>query len=1068
MSIVMNAVQTSPARSIATASGSQTSQLSPIAINASSNRRAYVEESGLSPQEYLIYPAWLAKLKPAPSGQPGLVDEQDGIQFMREECGIGINDEAEILSLFERTPFGLAPGHFYALMRLVSWKQQGQVASKHLVFIQTSPAKTGSRSSKPSPAMASTPTFATSPKSLAAPAIPKPPAKPDLQTKPLLTPVREEPSPMLAPLVPVASSMAPPAVPLKPSQQAPPAVPKNKPISSAVEPAVGISSASQLNPVTSLPQQKIVPPPPSASANPFRDPTASVAATTSVPIATSSASSSVGQGLLGFDPAPNPFKQSKPRIVKPTPVRASSPASNPFRHGTPSMHNALPPRIQVDGDASSSSSSQRSKRDRGANSPPLPPRPSLNPPPLPPRISPLIQASLNARSEVRKAQQALPPKTFTVLQSSSSRHGHSSSIDQPRLLTGQAAPLDILPPPPQHYAKRRTVSGSKPEALSSAVGDSRRSVSDAQVVHRNNSLSGSDLEKDVGAAERSANGVLKRAEGSEVAESSVSQARVPTVVPKPSYAYQNSDGGSRSTKGKATLPSWLREQEELQREALALGESPPAPPPIGSTPHGSRGSQQPKTVLAELDEQVDRMSDEARAAATIERNNPFFPPHARDQERAGGDLASSSFDIARQRMETDASASESNQVAPGNTSRPLGRSKTIGSRAMPPPPRRRLDSFPQGWGTTLESGTYAGFKPNKEQAKGGGLRLIPPSKQKMQQSFVAERRDSSSSALSKDNASAVSETHSSSGNGALSPTTPSHNVAVHPSLEVTKKQASNASSVGSGFRDRVSDMLRLQEGPPKGQRPVDLLGKDIAALVDKHDWLARAAATAKGRPLRGERAGLMADYDGGENGNGVSNHDEDPPEPDEPWPKKAEQNGLKRSGSLNPRRSASYSTQRASLEGARGPASHGLPSSESMYFARGASIDSSALGSRRWSSYIGSGQGHLDADTKGPTIARPTPIHGSSHLIGGGGFNLADSALDVDEADEDEQGVQNDTAADAGPAKMSAARTSGKGQSQQGLRPDESDESPFADSNRPKSGFGSDEIRERSGWAKLS
>lgn len=43
----------------------------------------------------------------------------------------------QIMSLFERTPLGIKPGHFFAWMRLASWAQQGQVPSKGLLFTQS-------------------------------------------------------------------------------------------------------------------------------------------------------------------------------------------------------------------------------------------------------------------------------------------------------------------------------------------------------------------------------------------------------------------------------------------------------------------------------------------------------------------------------------------------------------------------------------------------------------------------------------------------------------------------------------------------------------------------------------------------------------------------------------------------------------------------------------------------------------------------------------------------------------------------------------------------------------------
>ncbi len=121
-------------------------------------RMSYVDESGLSPDEFAFYLPALLRLKESPSGVDGLYDEQDALRYLREECGIELRDEAmvsrstfdgihqhtvaqskflQIMALFERTPLGIKPGHFFAWLRLASWAQQGQMPTKTLLFTQS-------------------------------------------------------------------------------------------------------------------------------------------------------------------------------------------------------------------------------------------------------------------------------------------------------------------------------------------------------------------------------------------------------------------------------------------------------------------------------------------------------------------------------------------------------------------------------------------------------------------------------------------------------------------------------------------------------------------------------------------------------------------------------------------------------------------------------------------------------------------------------------------------------------------------------------------------------------------
>lgn len=100
-------------------------------------RGSCLDESALSPSEYETYVPALSELSPAPSGLEGLYDELSALQFLRSKCKLNLRDEALILALFERTPLGIKPGHFYAWLRLVSWVQQGHAPTKQRLFTQS-------------------------------------------------------------------------------------------------------------------------------------------------------------------------------------------------------------------------------------------------------------------------------------------------------------------------------------------------------------------------------------------------------------------------------------------------------------------------------------------------------------------------------------------------------------------------------------------------------------------------------------------------------------------------------------------------------------------------------------------------------------------------------------------------------------------------------------------------------------------------------------------------------------------------------------------------------------------
>ena len=59
-------------------------------------RPAHLDLSALSAPEYDVYPQWLQTIKPARSGEPDHIEEQDALRFLREECGIQVHDEIKV------------------------------------------------------------------------------------------------------------------------------------------------------------------------------------------------------------------------------------------------------------------------------------------------------------------------------------------------------------------------------------------------------------------------------------------------------------------------------------------------------------------------------------------------------------------------------------------------------------------------------------------------------------------------------------------------------------------------------------------------------------------------------------------------------------------------------------------------------------------------------------------------------------------------------------------------------------------------------------------------------------
>ena len=171
----------------------------------------------------------------------------------------------------------------------------------------------------------------------------------------------------------------------------------------------------------------------------------------------------------------------------------------------------------------------------------------------------------------------------------------------------------------------------------------------------------------------------------------------PTIAPTPSYLGRHH----------GILPAWLREQQEEGNVAYA-------PPDDLSTP----------SVFEALDEKVqESMNGSERAAASINRNTPFFPPHKRDLDRvAQADLDGSAPAHYRALNAQTSAASDAGgtrmKLSTSRSKSMLNSGKTAASM-----PRRRVDP---AWGTLLESGTYAGFKSTPSARD---LRLLTPRKE---------------------------------------------------------------------------------------------------------------------------------------------------------------------------------------------------------------------------------------------------------------------------------------------------------------------------------------------------
>jgi hypothetical protein len=66
------------------------------------SRPAYLDASALSPSEYNSYVKWFSTIKPSRSGKTDHVDEQDALRFLRDECGIEVQDEIKVCIVYCR------------------------------------------------------------------------------------------------------------------------------------------------------------------------------------------------------------------------------------------------------------------------------------------------------------------------------------------------------------------------------------------------------------------------------------------------------------------------------------------------------------------------------------------------------------------------------------------------------------------------------------------------------------------------------------------------------------------------------------------------------------------------------------------------------------------------------------------------------------------------------------------------------------------------------------------------------------------------------------------------------
>lgn len=330
------------------------------------------------------------------------------------------------------------------------------------------------------------------------------------------------------------------------------------------------------------------------------------------------------------------YSPPESRLVRPMPVVARP---------VPNQAHALP-NLPTNDDAVDSNLRTERPSLLAPNDVPMLLRPPA-PMPISQQVSPLIQASLNARSEFKKASRTSRPKTFTVLSSSSGQFER----DKPHLLNGE----EVSPHALASDAKTRSTTATKLSSLL-ATQDKPSAASAAAAS----------------AAVRPMHSINANMEGQ-------------TIAPKPSYFGRE----------RGVLPAWLREQYE---EGNVLYPPPdPADPSVMS-------------VYDALDNKAhNTMNGSERAAASINRNTPFFPPHERDRERAERTALSVNGPAEYKKLNEETSVGKrgSNDSLQERAPKLTGyRSKN----ALNAKSRRLEHSQSQIWGTQFEAGTYAGFK----------------------------------------------------------------------------------------------------------------------------------------------------------------------------------------------------------------------------------------------------------------------------------------------------------------------------------------------------------------------
>lgn len=496
--------------------------------------------------------------------------------------------------------------------------------------------------------------------------------------------------------------------------------------------------------------------------------------------------------------------------------------------------------------------------------------------------------------QVRKQKDALPPKTFTVLTSSHSRQKSSStSISGPttRLLTGETVPFgqqaELLPPPPTHFAKRKVSGHESKRSISDAHSQMKRGPSDdnnedgggagggpQRAVSGSATVIAAPKPSRPGNSRHRHHHHATASSSSHTASHIASTAAAHVAAPKAQYAAGTA--GASSSRAKPNLPSWLREQEELQRSALIEGRPLSPPPSAGDLSHHRRSvvddddseeadrsgatlrsdlerSRRATTVLdEEFDVVPSELRDQASRAASIDRpHNPFIH-------------RSSQVEAEKMKIQPLPARSPAVPSSGGDANRPLGRSKTLHGKAPPPPPpapvstpsaalalaaRRRLESFP----ATLDSGTFAGF--SRQSTTQGGLRLMPPSaKADVGLGDVVKRpiarRDSSALSLGSSSRSSGAapmshpDEEDDSGDYSLASTTPTSHEREQQQQRQGQQGGKKSTTAGAdsglhSITSRVSDFLKLQDAPPKGQRPIDDLKRDAMRLAERRGWIKR-------------------------------------------------------------------------------------------------------------------------------------------------------------------------------------------------------------------------------------